>query len=171
MAYLKHGDTPPAKGRGARLTPLMERFIEEFLIDMVGSKAVIRAGYKTKNPNRIATELMQHPLVKAEIEKKKAERRERMGLSADYVLTKLQNIAEETEKENPQAALRALELLGKHLGLYKDRQEISGPDGRAIEMEQRTKEDVQDFTSRLQRLSQTANSDNVIPLNRKVNGE
>ena len=132
----------------------MVAFIDEFLIDLNASRAVLAAGYKTTNPNRIAAELRAHPLVIAELDKRQAEKRERSELSADYVINKLVSIAEATEEGNPQAALRALELLGKHLGLYRDRQEISGPDGGAIEMEQRTKEDVADFTSKLSRLAE-----------------
>lgn len=174
MAYLKPGETPPKVGRGSRLTPKMLRFIEEYMADpkMNGSQAVLRAGYKTRNANRIATDLMRHPLVKKEIENRLAERRERMSLTSDYVLAKLQEIVDKTEESNPAVAVRSLELLGKHLGLYRDRQEISGPDGKAIEMEQKTKEDVSDFTSRLQRLREAAESkeDTVIPFRKVANG-
>lgn len=162
MAYLQPGQEPPEKGKGSKLGPKMERFVEEYLVDLNASEAVIRAGYKTRNKNRMGAELLRHPLVKAAIDERIDARRERMELTADYVLTKLVAIVEDTERGNPQAALRGLELLGKHLGLYKDRQEISGPDGGAIEMEQRVKEDVADFTSRLSSLAKRQGTSGVV---------
>lgn len=162
MAYLRPGAEPPLKGKGSKLSPMMERFVEEFLLDLNASEAVIRAGYKTRNKNRMGAELLRHPLIRARIDEAKAERRGRMELTADYVLTKLVAIVEQQEDGNPQAALRGLELLGKHLGLYRDRQEISGPDGGAIEMEQKIKEDVRDFTSSLSRLIERGGKDGVV---------
>lgn len=162
MAYLKPGAKPPEKGKGSRLSPKMIKFIEAYLLTLSPRQAIIDAGYITNNPNVLSVQLMRHPLVKEAIEKGMEERKERMNLSADYVIAKLQSIVEATEENNPQAALRGLELLGKHLGLYKDRQEISGPDGGAIEMEQKVKKDVADFTSRISRLARTAGEGKVV---------
>ena len=117
MSYLREGDEPPKNGKGKRLSPKMERFVEEYFVDLNASQAVLRAGYKTRNQNKLAAELMRHPLVKAAIDERKEERRDRMELTADYVLNKLVDIVEKTESGSPQAALRGLELLGKHLGL------------------------------------------------------
>jgi phage terminase small subunit len=39
---------------------------------------------------------------------------------------------------NPAAANKALELLGKEMGMFKDQHEISGPDGGAIQTEDKT---------------------------------
>lgn len=164
MAYLKPGQQPPKKGKGSTISPKMRLFVEEYLVDMNASAACKRAGYVTSNPHKLGTQLLQHPLVKKEISKHLDERTERLSLSADYVIQKLISIVEDTEKGNPSAALRGLELLGKHLGLYRDRQEISGPDGDAIKMEQKVKQDVSDFTSRLSRLAATGGAGTVVKL-------
>jgi len=161
MAYRKKGEEP-TNGKGYKLTHKMQAFIDEYLVDLNASQACVRAGYKTKNPNRIGAELLRHPVISKVIEERLAEKRERNELTADYVLDKLVAIVEATDKENPQAALRGLELLGKHLGLYKDRQEISGPDGEAIKMEQKVKENAADFTSKLSRLAKRAGEGNVV---------
>lgn len=152
MAYLKVGDPIPTKGKGSKLTGLQLRFIEEYMVDSHGSKAVIRAGYVTKNPNRVAAQLMQHPLVIEEIKKRQSERREKLELTADYVITRLINLAENAVREGDQ--LRALELLGKTMALFKERQEISGPDGDAIRHEQKVREDVADFTRAIAKLAE-----------------
>ena len=157
MPYLPKGAEIPKKGKGSCLTDKQRRFVEEYLVDMNGSKAVLEAGYKTNNPNRIATDLLRHPLVRKEIEDRQAERRDRLELSADYVIHKLIAIVEQTEAGNPQAALRGLELLGKNLGLFKERQEISGPDGEAIKYEQKVKEDAADFSRAIARLAERKN--------------
>src|SRR3546814_14912859 len=78
----------------------MERFIEEYLADpeLNGSNAVIKAGYKTPYPNRIAFQLLLHPLVSAEIDKRRLERSERMELKADYLIAKLIEMIERGDK-------------------------------------------------------------------------
>ena len=152
MAYLKIGDPIPTKGKGSKLTGLQLRFIEEYMVDSIGTKAVIRAGYVTKNPNRVAAQLMQHPLVLDEIKKRQKDRGDKLELTANYVITRLIKLAEEATREGDQ--IRALELLGKTMALFKERQEISGPDGDAIRHEQKVNEDVADFTRAITKLSQ-----------------
>lgn len=151
---LTPNDTPPKKGKGSKLTRKMEMFVEEYLVDLNASQACLRAGYKTTAPNRMAAKLINHPLVAEEIRKRTDQRKEETKLSAEYVITKLIAIAEKQEEINASASLRALELLGKHLGLYRDRQEISGPDGEAIQVQQeQIKQNVDEFTRSIERLA------------------
>lgn len=152
MPYLRPGSEPPKKGKGSKLSAKMMLFVDEYLVDLNGSEAVLRAGYKTRNKNRMASELLRHPLVKAEIEKRTEKRRESMELRADYLLNKLINIIESAEDKTSDK-LKAIELAGKSIALWKERQEISGPDGEAIKTEQKVKEDVESFTSSLARLA------------------
>lgn len=149
MAYLKDGDPIPTSGKGAKLSHRMIRFVDEFMVDMNGSAAVARAGFKTQNPNRRATELLNHPLIKKEIDRRMEKKQQNSEVRAEYLINKLIKIIEATEDDNPQAALRAIELAGKSIALWKERQEISGPDGQAIEVEQRTQKDVEDFKGRI----------------------
>lgn len=160
----RNGETSvPIIGRGSKLTPLMERFIDEFMIDFKPAEAVLRAGYKVSksNANRTAVELRKHPLVKAEIERRMEKKRQNSELTAQYLIDKLTAIIEDTETANPQAALRGIELAGKYLGIWRDKQEISGPDGKAIEIEEKTKEDVRDFRSRIAGLAARNGKGNV----------
>lgn len=162
MAYLsvKKGRTIPAKGRGSKLTVKQEAFCLEYMVDGIVKRAAERAGYSKGCVNDAHKFLMNHPGIIKRLDELRAERRERLTVEADYVIDKLVKIVEDTETDNPQAALRGLELLGKHLGLYKEKQEISGPDGAAIKYEQQTAEKVNDFTSKLKRLA----DNNVVPL-------
>ena len=149
MAYLSEGKPVPTKGKGSTLSHRMIRFVDEFMVDMNGSAAVARAGFKTQNPNRRATELLKHPLIKQEIDRRMEKKQQNSEVRAEYLINKLIKIIEATEDDNPQAALRAIELAGKSIALWKERQELSGPDGQAIEIEQRTQKDVEDFKGRI----------------------
>ena len=103
----------------AKLTEKQKRFCEEYLIDLNATQAAIRAGYKAKT----ARSQGQRMLTKVDIQRRIAdlmkERSDRTALTSDSVLQELSRIAmaenvEITGKEK----LKALELLGKHLGLF-----------------------------------------------------
>lgn len=166
MAYRTQNSPPRLKGKGSKLSAKMQTFADEYLVDLNASKAVVRALYKTNNPNRLGPELLRHPLIIEYLDEKMKKRRDRMEIKADYLVEKLLKIIENCEEDNPQAALRAIELAGKSIALWKDRQEISGPDGGAIEMEQRVKEDVADLKSKLDRLSESTGTrgSSVVPI-------
>lgn len=158
----KEDYVPPASGRGSKLTAKQRRFAEAYVKHYDKFQALEDAGYKTKNKKEMARALLAHPLVKAFVEKAQVAKEKRNELSQDYVIQKLISIVEDTEQGNPQAALRGLELLGKHLGLYRDRQEISGPDGESIKMEQKINERATDFTSKLSRLAANRGTGEVV---------
>lgn len=145
-----------------KLTPKMLSFIDHYMVTQSGAEAVRLSGYKSKSPIRLAYQLMQHPLIQKEISDRLALRSEKMEVKADYLIAKLLMIIEDTEKNNPTAALRAIELAGKSIALWKERQEISGPDGEAIRHEQHVKESVADFTSRIAGLAKRSGTDNVV---------
>lgn len=162
MAYLNPNKEVPTKGKGSKLSSKMQLFVSEYLVDLNATEAVLRSGYKTKNPNRLGTELLRHPLVKAQIDEALSKRMEQNEVKADYLINKLISIIENTETSNPQACLRAIELAGKSIALWKERQEISGPDGGAIQTEQKIKEDVESFTSSISRLARRSGESEVL---------
>ena len=163
MPFMKAGTEVPTSGKGSKLSPKMALFVDEYLVDLNGSAAVLRAGYKTRNQNRIASDLLNHPLVKAEIEARTSQRREKMELKADYLINKLIAMIEKDDTKDGDV-IRAIELAGKSIALWKERQEISGPDGESIKMEQKVQENVQDFTSKLSRLASRGGSGDVVKL-------
>lgn len=171
MSFLHYRDgDAPLKGKGSRLTAKQRLFIDEYFVDLNASKAVLRAGYTTNNPNRIGTELLNHPLVMKEIKVRQDERTKKLELKSEYLINKLVDIMEDPDVKTSDV-LRAIELAGKSIALWKERQEISGPDGAAIEYEQRVKEDVADLTSAIDRLAKrNPEKDNVVPLRSESNG-
>lgn len=168
MAYLR-----PREGRiisqhvkGHKLTPKMVSLVDAYFGEAMfnTSKAVELSDYKTaKNVAAQASELFQHPLIRAEVDKRLKEKTARSEVRADYIINKLMQIVEKEQEDNPNAALRGLELLGKSIAIWRDRQEISGPDGEAIQHEQKIKESVDDFTTKIANLARR-NESNVVPI-------
>lgn len=143
-----------------RLTDKMKSFVDAYFgeAQMNATKAYYLSNYAitTKNKSTIdknVSELMAHPLIKEEIARRWEIKEKKSEIKAEYLLNKLMEIIEDEQKKNPQASLRAIELAGKSIALWKERQEISGPDGEAIKHEQHVKESVADFTNKLQSLT------------------
>ena len=111
------------------LTPKQARFVEEYLLDLNAAAAARRAGYSEKNADSIAAQLLSKTKVFEAVQSSIAARSAKTEITAEYVLENLKRLSERcmSEKEfAPSAAARALELLGKHLGLFSDRVELSG---------------------------------------------
>lgn len=141
------------------LSERMRRFCEEYLVDLNATQAVLRAGYNTEYPNRIAFQLMENPAVRIAIDALRAERTKgQVDVTKDYVLTKIQKAMRLAEESgNLTAMLRASELLARHLGMFIERQEISGPDGKEIEIRQKEiKEKATDFLDLIDRTAKKA---------------
>ncbi len=172
----------------AKLTPRQERFVDEYLLDLNGKQAAIRAGYSEKTAEVQASRLLSNVKVQAQIQKRRQERVERTEITQDMVLYELATIAfanaadyaavvereatlqtedgdviqlydkdgnkvmyrtvepvltaDLTDKQKralavikkgrdgfevkPYDKVRALELLGKHLGMFTEKMEVSG---------------------------------------------
>lgn len=77
----------------ARLAPKHARFVAEYLKDLNGTQAAIRAGYKGKAARRWAATLLTKPDISAAIAEAHGERIERLELDADTILRELLRIA------------------------------------------------------------------------------
>lgn len=76
------------------LTPRQQRFVEEYLVDLNGKQAAIRAGYSRKGAEVTASKLLTVPKVAAEIAKGRQEISKRVQIDQDWVLRQWQAIAE-----------------------------------------------------------------------------
>jgi len=109
------------------LTERQQRFVEAYLETGNASEAAVRAGTTSKDPNKAGYKFLHDPEVADSIAKAQGERAKRAGLTADAVLEGIQRIAKKAEGEGDwPAALKAHELLGKHLRLFIERVEHSG---------------------------------------------
>ena len=113
-----------------RLTPRQHRFVLEYLVDLNATQAAIRAGYSAKTAYSQGQRLLKNVEVAAAIQAGMDKRAKRTEITQDYVLTGIRNIAERcahaNEDFNALAALKGYELLGKHLALFVDRQQVTG---------------------------------------------
>ena len=124
-----------------KLTPKQSRFVEEYLIDPNGTQAVILAGFSERSAASTAVRLLRNP----KIQKAIAEGREKIGeqthIDQAYVLNRLAEIVERCMQHEPvrdrsgeptgeyrfdsRGAVKALELLGKHNGMFMNRVKLS----------------------------------------------
>jgi phage terminase small subunit len=137
------------------LTVRQRRFVEEYLRDFNGAAAVLRAGYNTKHAARLAHEMLAHPGIRAAMDELTIQNAKETTLKPEYVMKKIQSTLERAEAEgNHTAVLRACELMARAMGMFIERQEISGRDGGPIEMEtRRVAEQAQEFTNSIRRLA------------------
>lgn len=131
----------------AGLNVRQRRFCEEYLVDYNAAASVTRAGYPTKYPNRVGYQMMRNPAIRACIDQLTLQRADKNVLKPEYVTNKIVKTIDKAEKDNNHTAvLRGCELLARHLGMFIERQEISGPNGSAIELKQ-VKDAADAFTS------------------------
>jgi phage terminase small subunit len=132
------------------LTHRQRRFCDEYAIDFNGTAAAVRAGYSKTYADRQAHQLLQHQGVTTYLEFLTASKAAKiMSVNPDYVIKGIVDIvSKEHGKDNDK--LRGYELLGKILGMFVEKTELSGRDGGAIEVEQRRiDEEASDFTRML----------------------
>ncbi len=130
------------------LTDKKERFCREYVCDYNRTQAAIRAGYKEKSAAKIGCKLMKDPEVKAYIRQLQKEQAERLMLTSDRVLIELMDVYQKCMQAVPvnewnysehrmeptgeyqfdsKGAIKALEMIGKHLGMF-DKDEDTGGD-------------------------------------------
>ena len=121
-----------------------EAFCREYLIDYNGTQAAIRAGYSKKTANSQASRLLANVNVLSRVRALQAEKTAQLSISHDWVVHQLVDVVQKCkdpvpvetwdyeEKEmvktgeymfDSKGATKALELLGKHLGMYIDKVE------------------------------------------------
>lgn len=135
-----------------KMTPKQERFVDEYMVDCNATQAAIRAGYSPRTSGYIGGQLLTKNIIARAIAEKKAIIAEKVQVTAedvlrDLLLVKNRCVQEarpklhfnfETKKTEPviddegnvvfefdaKSANRALELLGKHLGMFVERRKI-----------------------------------------------
>ena len=151
-----------AKKLGAR----QQRFVDEYLIDLNGTQAAIRAGYSPNTAAEQSSRLLTNVNISNAIGRALAARSVRTGINQDRIVTELAKIAfvnsvdvinmddadisGSAQREDTAAIasvkvkriptedgdiverevktydkIKALELLGKHLGMFTDKIDIS----------------------------------------------
>ena len=117
------------------LNEKQKQFCEEYIIDLNGTQAAIRAGYSEKTANRIASELLTKLDIQEYICELKNKRSERVKYSQDELMRDILEVKNRCMQANPvldkegnetgvwqfdsNGANKALDMLAKHVGFYK----------------------------------------------------
>lgn len=140
------------------LTEKQEAFCREYLVDLNGTQAAIRAGYAESGANVEGSRLLTNANVQQRVAELKEERNKRVEISQDYVLSVIKETIERCRQVYPvlnrkgeqvlvegrdgkivpaftfnaKAVLQGTEQLGKHLKMFTDKSEIQslGADGQ-----------------------------------------
>ena len=100
-------------------------FVSEYLIDLNGTQAVIRAGYAPGCARVTATRLLADANISAAIHVEFMARSLRTEITRDFVLNRLRIEALGDGEDTTSAArIKALELLGKHLAMFTEKREV-----------------------------------------------
>ncbi len=131
----------------ARMTAKQQRFCDEYLIDLDGTKAAIRAGYSPRTAATIAYENLRKHDLKEYIAERMAEKEKQLIADQDEVLKYLTEVLRGTSQSeivvvvsngdfvteakkikkapDEKERLKAAELLGKRYSLYTDKMDVS----------------------------------------------
>lgn len=140
-----------------KLTDRQKEFVRQYLVDLNATQAAIRAGYSERTAYSVGQRLLKNVEIQRAVAAAQAKRARRVEVTQDYVLSNLVEVVERTMQRAPvldrkgeqvtdeegravwtfdaKNANRALELLGKHLGIFADKvkAEVSGPDGGPVQ--------------------------------------
>ena len=140
-----------------KLTDRQKEFVRQSLVALNATKAAIRAGYSERTAYSVGQRLLKNVEIQRAVAAAQAKRARRVEVTQDYVLSNLVEVVERTMQRapvldrkgeqvtdeegravwtfDPKNANRALELLGKHLGIFADKvkAEVSGPDGGPVQ--------------------------------------
>ncbi len=123
--------------RWHEVTEKQKVFADEYLIDLNATRAYKVAYPSVKKDETAASaggRMLKNVKVEKYIQKRMRERQKRTEITQDRVLNELAaigfaNVAElEKLKLKASDKLKALELMGRHLGMFKDKVEVSGID-------------------------------------------
>ncbi len=111
------------------MTDKQRRFADEYLIDLNATRAYRAAYPSVKRDETAATaggRLLRNVEVSQYIQERMQERQDRTEITQDMVLQEIAAIAFGTVSEavSVKDKLRALELLGKHLGLFQPKDQL-----------------------------------------------
>lgn len=121
--------------------PRQAKFVSEYLKDGNASRALTVAGWTGKNVSGAASRLLHKPGIRAEIQSELENIREATRVTKTYVVANLKRVAERSMQATPvmirqgnewvesgeyqfdsTGANKSLELLGKSLGIFIDKQ-------------------------------------------------
>lgn len=116
-----------------KLTEKQKMFCHEYMKDLNGTQAAIRAGYSENSAKEIASQNLTKDAVSEYLKLLIEERTKQVDIDVNDILndilqTRLECAADKKYSER----LKANELLGKYKKMWTDKTELSGKDGEPI---------------------------------------
>ena len=116
-----------------KLTIKQERFVEEYLIDLNATQAAIRAGYSVKTAQEQSSRLLSNVIIQNAVQSARNAMSERALVTQEMVVKGLLKEAEYMDEGSTQGArVSAWAHLGKHLGMFTERVELSGDQNNPV---------------------------------------
>jgi len=127
------------------LTDKQAKFVDEYLIDLNATQAAIRAGYSANRASEIGYQQLRKTTVQEAIAEAMENRSKRVQRTADDVMRDLAAIRADAmqivhDKDgnavmlDKPSAIKTLELEGKHLAMWTDKQQLSGDVGLTVKV-------------------------------------
>jgi phage terminase small subunit len=118
------------------LTTKQSRFVAEYLVDGNAARAATVAGYSARTANRIGSELLTKPLIKAALNEALRAQEKRTLITADANLIRMDRIADRAEQEGDlSTAITASAWIGKHYKSFVDKHEVAGAEGGPLQFQ------------------------------------
>jgi len=154
------------------LTPRQQKFIDEYMISPNATQAAIRAGYSPKDADVQGPRLLGNVRIARVIEERQAVIAAKAAVSQEYVLVNLKDVVARCLQAEPvydkfghptgefafdsKGATAALQLLGKYLGIFIDRKEITGPNGGPLQFDvaKMSMEEIQAELERMKKINE-----------------
>lgn len=92
-------------------------FIKHYITSNNIAESINKAGYKSRTPSSFGISLLKRKEIKQEIARLQEEIAKSLEITTEWITQKIRDIA---DNGNNQEKLRALELLGKWKGLFKE---------------------------------------------------
>jgi len=109
---------------GSRLTDKQRKFCHEYIRDFNVQRSARDAGYAATTAKVDSYQMLKQDKIQEYIQALTEKTREKVHLDGSDILRRILRVVETAQEEGDHnAALRGLELLGKHLALFKDRSE------------------------------------------------
>lgn len=141
------------------LSEKQSAFVRHYLIHKNATAAALHAGYSERTAGAQGSRLLDHPEIKLRIAEANQDACDQLGITKSWVLGVLKDIVEKSTKPVPvldkrgrqvfvddadgnqvaaytiydgKTAVKASELLGRHLKLFTEKVEVSNPEGETF---------------------------------------
>ena len=105
------------------ITTRQKSFADEYLKDYNGKQAAIRAGYSEKTAENQASRMLRLVKVAEYLGKRQIEKEKKIGITIEAIIDELKEVGfgiVDGDKLKMNDKIKALELLGKHLGMFSE---------------------------------------------------